>query len=281
MNSQEATAQNYRRLSQKKSGKVFIKFKERRNNVKAAKTKVFWRKMVAVVKPFAVVVCVAAIGVAGYFALFKSSFFIVDAINITGTKNFVSLSDITEVTKNRVFGKSIFDFKEQELESVLASSFKGAKEIEVTKKLPSTVDIVVMERTPLALIFNTDPENPYMVDEDGYVLGLVEKDKTNLPEIKYEGDINVGSFVDETMVPVFIELIAALNEREIDASSMSFHQRYERLFVTNGVEVLIANDKNKSESVAVLETLLKQLALEGKKVKKIDLRYDKVIVSYD
>ena len=188
MNSQEATAQNYRRLSQKKSGKVFIKFKERRNNVKAAKTKVFWRKMVAVVKPFAVVVCVAAIGVAGYFVLFKSSF-IVDAINITGTKNFVSLSDITEVTKNRVFGKSIFDFKEQELESVLASSFKGAKEIEVTKKLPSTVDIVVMERTPLALIFNTDPENPYMVDEDGYVLGLVEKDKTNLLSCGVKGAI--------------------------------------------------------------------------------------------
>jgi hypothetical protein len=45
--------------------------------------------------------------------------------------------------------------------------------------------------------------------------------------------------------------------------------------------VMISSDKDIKNSIKVVASLDKELNLEGKSIKKIDLRYDKVIVSYD
>lgn len=215
-----------------------------------------------------------------WFVLFKSSFFTVKNIRITGTKSFVNQADAYEVVKEKVFGKSLFSFDTVGLEENLLDTFLGSKAVKVYKVYPGTISIEFQERIPLALVYREDSEH-FMVDEDGYVLGIVDEERTNLPRIKYEGDTRVGEFVDKNMVPIYLELVSALSEQKVKVSSMSFYPKYARLYVSEGVETLISNDKNKSDSVKILSELLRQLGLEGKKVAKIDLRYDKVIVSYD
>ena len=80
---------------------------------------------------------------------------------------------------------------------------------------------------------------------------------------------------------MYLELVNALSEHKMKVSSMSFYPKYAQLYVNEGIEALVSNDKSRSDSISILGSLLKQLQLEGKKAKKVDLRYDKVIVSYD
>ena len=216
-----------------------------------------------------------------YHFIFRSDYFKIDSVEISGTQSFVSQTDLQEVVRNKVEGEAIFKINNRDLKRTLKDIFQGAKNIKVKKKYPSTISIEVFERVPLALVYNDPSGDLYMVDDEGYVLGIVEEGKTNLSRIRYEGDIGVGLFVDKQMVPVYLELIGALNEEKVYASSMSFSQNYVIIYLPEGVELLIGNEKDKLTSVKTATTLLKQLQLEGKKVKKIDLRYDKVIVLYD
>jgi cell division septal protein FtsQ len=216
-----------------------------------------------------------------YYIVFISSFFKIAHINITGTKSFVNLVDITEVAKENVSGLSIFRVDSGEAEKKLLEAFQGAKDIKVGKRYPSTISVKVFERSPVALVHNSNSEEYFLVDEDGYILGIIDRNRTNLPEIKYEGEIKVGTFVDKRMVPLYMELVNALNEEKLRVSSMSFYPKYALVYINDGIETYISNDRDKTESIRTASALIKQLLLEGKKIEKIDLRYDKVIVSYE
>jgi cell division septal protein FtsQ len=205
----------------------------------------------------------------------------VSRINVTGPKNYVSLVDITEVAKENANGISIFSVNSSETQKKLLEAFQGAKEIRVSKRYPATINVKVIERTPVALVHNSNSEEFFLVDEEGYILGLIDRNITNLPEIAYEGDIKVGTFVDKRMVPLYMELVNALNEEKLNVSSMSFYPKYALVYINDGIQTFISNDRDKLESVRTISALIKQLMLEGKKIKKIDLRYDKVIVSYE
>jgi cell division septal protein FtsQ len=168
------------------------------------------------------------------------------------------------------------------LTSVLRKNFQGAKSITVVKRLPNKLVITVVERTPLAIIYKTDSTGDFLIDGDGYVLGPVDSDSLALPRIKYnQGDIVVGSFVNKNIIPVSKQIIDDADAASLKISSISFSPAYTQLYVNDSVEVLIGNDKDKKQAIEVITALVKKLGLEGKKLKKIDLRYDKVIVLYD
>jgi cell division septal protein FtsQ len=202
-------------------------------------------------------------------------------IKVTGVRSFVNITDITEVAKENVIGSSIFTVNSVKTQNKLMETFQGAEEIKVIKKYPSTINVKVRERSPVALVHHTNSDDYFLVDGEGYILGIIDRERTNLPEITYEGEIKVGTFVDKRMVPLYMELVNSLNEEKLKVSSMSFYPKYALVYINDGIETFISNDRDKSESVRTASALIKQLVLEGKKIKKIDLRYDKVIVSYE
>jgi cell division septal protein FtsQ len=216
-----------------------------------------------------------------YYLLFRSRYFSINEVRVEGAVQFVSSTDLVEVVKGKTFGKSIFSFDTKELSDGIEETFLGAKEIVVYKVYPTTIGVRVREREPLALIYNDSSPDFFMVDEDGYVLGMVDAEKSSLPKIRYDPEIRVGYFVDRTMVPVYMELVEALNGESVKATSISFYPKYALVYIKDGPEVYFKNDRNKKESVKILNMLLKQLAVQGEKVKKVDLRYDKISVSYD
>jgi cell division septal protein FtsQ len=216
-----------------------------------------------------------------YYVLVGSSLFKVARINVFGAKSFVSAQDVNTVVSDRVSGVSIFQVDDEGLEKNLIEVFQGAKDIRVHKVLPSTVNVEVFERVPLALVYKEDSPDLYMVDDEGYILGIVEDRMTNLPKISYEGEVKVGFFIDSNVVPIYLELVQALNTEQVKTSSISFYSKYALIYVSDGIELRVGNDKDKAGSIKTASNLIRQLTLEGKKLKKIDLRYDKVIVLYD
>jgi len=216
-----------------------------------------------------------------YLVVFRYSYFDVSYIEVTGTHSFVNQNDLLKVAQEKINGSNIFFVNVDELEANFLEVFKGAKYITMTRRLPDKIIIEVGERVPLAVIYKKAGSDFFLIDEDGYVLGLVDEEKTNLPEIQYSGEIKIGSLINEEVVPVYIELIKALDNEKIMSSSISVEKNYIRFFVKDSIEVLVDVRKNMWDSVAALSQVLGFLSQRGTPARKVDLRYDKVIVSYE
>jgi len=244
------------------------------------KFKIYRRKFGGVVS-FILKIIVTLLLLGGlFYVIFKLDYFRVLQVEINGAKNFVSSADLEELTKARSLGQPIFTVDKKELENSLERNFQGAKEISISRKLPKTLVVSVTERVPLAVVKDAQ-DNYYLIDEDGYVLGRVDQAKTNLPKVNYDKDISVGYVLEPELVSVFLSLLSVLDENKILISDLTVTQNYLSFYVDKGfVKVLISNVKNEKESVETLSSLLEKLASEGKEPGLIDLRYDKVVVSY-
>lgn len=210
-----------------------------------------------------------------------SNYLKVSRVEIIGAGKYVNESDIRTLVESNVMGKPILAVDTSFSQDILKKNFLGAKDILVKKSYPSTIQVFIRERVPLAVIYNSDKNQFFLIDSEGYVLGQVERDSVSLPKIIYSEDIIVGTFVEKEIVPLSAEIIDYADKEDLKISSMSFFPKYMKVFVNDGTEVLIGNDKNKKVSLESVSALVKKAYLEGKKVSKIDLRYGKVVVSFD
>ncbi len=214
-----------------------------------------------------------------YLILF-SSIFKIQKVFIKGTKDFVNPNDVELITVNNAQGENIFRFDDQKLTKKLEDNLLGAKAYTVRKIYPDTLQVTVHERVPIAMIYKNNEEY-FLVDDDGYVLGYTDPQKKDLPKIRYEKEIKIGLFIDKNVVPLYIEFTSLFKEKDVKVSSVSFMPKHVLLYVENGTQVLIGNDKNKKEAMEVVSSLLQEADLEDKELERIDLRYDKVIVLFE
>ncbi len=244
------------------------------------KKRIFWRKFGKVVKALIISLSICGFVLAFYEIVLNSGTFRVSKIEISGTNTFVNETDLENLVHGKVSGKHIASLNTEIVQNLLKDNFLGAKNITVTKKLPNTVVVTVQERVPLAVVKSEKGNDYFMVDEDGYVLGLVNAETTNLPKIAYEGELYVGYFIDKDLIPLYLGLLTNLDSEKIPASSVSVSDRYVSFYIAGPTQVFVGKDKDIMSSIKLLAELVKQLGLEGKDVRKIDLRYDKVIVQY-
>ena len=261
------------------SGSDLLLQKLGRKRKSFATPKAMFRSHHGLAKKLFIIVVFVGLLAYGVYKFNLLAYFKISSVEINGAGAFVNYQDIKVLAEKNSLGQSLFLINIKSLTENLKKNFLGAKDIDIEKKYPDKLKVFIKERVPLAIIYN-DEEN-YIMDSEGYILGVVSKDFSGLPKIKYEGDISAGSFLQKDIVPMSTEILDSAEKNEVKVSSMSFFPKYTKLYVGNGTEVYIGYDKNNEESLKTVGALLKTLNGEGKEVKKIDLRYDKLIVSYD
>lgn len=207
-------------------------------------------------------------------------YFDISFVNVAGAEHFVSSEGVKEIVERNYIGQSIFVIDEGDVHGVLSKNFLGAKNISVEKNFPNSIEIYIEERIPLAIVYN-DESSSFLIDSEGYVLGAVDDTFSDLPKIKYEGPIIIGDFLEKDIIPVSIEILTFAEEDELKVSSMSFYPKYVKMFVGDSVEVFIGYGGDNKRSLRTVDALMKSSQNENKILKKIDLRYDKVIVLYE
>jgi len=246
---------------------------------KVSKIRYLARKYIPkIVFAFKAMVVISVVGGLSYLLLF-SPIFGIKHIKISGTREFVNPTDVKLIAESNAKGQNIFKFDKNSLAEKLEGNLLGAKIYHVKKVFPSTLEIAVQERTPIAILYKDNNEQ-FFVDDDGYVLGYTDPGNRDLPKIKYDKEIKVGLFIDKNLVPIYLELTKLFTEREVKVSSMSFAPKHVNLYLEDGPEILVGNEKNKSEALKTVVALMKKADLEDKEVRRIDLRYDKVIVLF-
>lgn len=238
------------------------------------------RKYRTPLRIFGVVFILSVIVYISYKYVYLNPKFSIKNVSVVGGGKFVNEEDFWNISKEKFTGKSIFSVKLQESSADLKNNFLGAKNVEVSKDYPDTIVVRIEERVPIALIRTSESRSYYLIDREGYVLGEVSDEFIGLPKIIYDGEIRVGAFINDKIVPVSVEILTEAGNAGLDVSSVSFRERYSKLYL-GPTEVFISNLKDINQSVSALEKLYKSLLLEGKSITKIDLRYDKVIVLYE
>jgi cell division septal protein FtsQ len=213
-----------------------------------------------------------------YEVFVNSEAFKVSEVEIVGAKTFVNSGDAQQLADRKSLGVHIMMLDAKEMEVVMQNNFQGAREIKVKKDYPSKVVVEITERVPLAVVFSNRSDDYFLIDEEGYVLGVIDEEKTNLPKVTYDGTLQVGYFLDKDLVPLYLELLNSLDETNLKASSVTVSERYVSFYLDDSIHVLVGRSKDLSNSIKILSELVKQLALEGAEISRIDLRFDKVIV---
>jgi cell division septal protein FtsQ len=226
-------------------------------------------------------IAVVLVGVAVYSLLFRSGWFDISSVEIRGAKQFVNPTDVQALVEGAAIGENIILFNPEGVEKNVKKNFLSTKGVVIKKVYPSKVKVFVEERSPLALLSPLYSEDLFMVDDEGFVLGLVRDGFTDLPKVEYDGDILVGNFIDQNVVPVYLDLLISMKREDLKISSVSINRKYSNIYLEEGTLVYVGNDKDIQSAFKTLSSLVKKLTLEGKKIAKIDLRYDKVIVLYD
>lgn len=239
-----------------------------------------FRKSLKTLKILPIIFLIIGILYGIYYFVFSSSFFKIKKIDIVGTYKFVNSTDINNLASSVALGKNNLFFNSVALSTTLQKNYLGAKSIKVTKKMPDKLTISVYERTPLAIVYNDASADHYIVDEDGYVLGLVQDSFMSLPQIHYEGDILIGKFLDINVIPVASEIIKEADYESLKISSISVHPRRIEIFVNSTTKVILSKDKDITQSIKAINPAILNSKEQNKELKELDLRYDKVYVSY-
>lgn len=256
-------------------------YKTRRTRKFKTRKRLFLKNLIDGIKFVLLIAVICTLIYGTYYLFVKSSVFKVHNFEVNGAKNFVNKSDVLTQVKEYVKDQNILKIDETILENTLNNTFLGAKSFSVQKKIPDTLIVTVNERQPLALLKTKNSDNVYkyyLVDDEGYILGLVDPNTMNLPIINYEEAVTVGIFIDKTLIPLYLGLINSSDTAQLKISSVSVNEKYVTFFIDNTIEVLLGKNKDIKQMIFVLKELTKQLSFEGKDVKKIDLRYDKVVV---
>ncbi len=217
-------------------------------------------------------------GSAGVWAYYRYRPLDITDVTIEGAQRFVNAQDVQTMVQEKSLGRNIILIDIKNLERIISSNFLASKSVKISYQLPRSLKVQIKERTPIALILPEKSQEFYFVDLDGFVLGLANKSTTNLPVINYGQQVEVGIFVEPSAVSYYFDLIKALDEDGISVSTISSYPRYTQFFTGEGNQVLFSNAQSAKSQVKIFVKMMEAFKAEGKKVAKIDLRFDKVIV---
>lgn len=142
--------------------------------------------------------------------------------------------------------------------------------------------ILVEERKPLVALKYSTGETYFLSDSQGYILGEVAKESLKNPTALYSGaaPLKTGVFIDQGLITTYTELINALSETNISFDHIEMVDDKIKFEVDKTIEVILSRTKNIAESINLLKEVVKKYNNEGLKLKRVDLRFDKVIVEY-
>jgi len=211
----------------------------------------------------------------GAFFFLRSPYFHIREFHVEGNSR-VAYDEI--VARCAQEDPSIFAFDTAKAEELIELS-PWIETAEVRRKLPDTVVIRVTERSPVA--FMPAGETLWLIDAEGRVLGEDDGTWTGLVAITGpETAVVPGQFLDKSSYGWGLRVLGALGpiargkltEISVQAGDVS-------LILDDGCVVLLGKDSGDTGvKVAVLESVLQDLASEGKMAERIDLRYEKVAI---
>ncbi|HUS51988.1 MAG TPA: hypothetical protein VMX77_00815 [Candidatus Bathyarchaeia archaeon] len=185
-------------------------------------------------------------------------------------------------------GKNFFVFPAGEAEEKMMAAFPDIEKATISKVFPDQIKMVVKLRKPVAAIaYQEDFKQEtatfsaefLIVDEKGIIfqktgspLGL----PVILTDYLERGDL--GQKVDYHPVCQSVDLVILLSKLGLKPESVRVSGQEIQLQFEGDLEVFFSSEKEASVQVGSLQLILSRTKIEGKRLKRVDLRFDKPVI---
>jgi len=182
----------------------------------------------------------------------------------------------------RFRGSPLLLLRSQEISQKLKEFDPTIKQVVVTTKLPSHLNVRIASRQTLAAITIKGSDMALLADEDGFIFSKRQLQDQQFPIIyfpKADG-LNVGEQITDESLLQSIALAKLLEEHFISYRSMMVEDGSLRCVISDQLIVLFSHDGNLSEEVTSLQRILSEVTMSSTPV-TIDVRHEKPVVVFD
>jgi len=175
-----------------------------------------------------------------------------------------------------LIGRNFFGLDENKSKDKLKNKFICINEAKITKQFPSTVNVKITTKEPVAKIGDTN----LFVAEDGNIIpGDKEKPTLYLPsEIRSQLSSKI---TDETTL-FALKLAALLIKTDYTVAAIRLTSEKDiAIYDHQGIIALFTNQKQANTQVDSLQQVLAMSKISSSKIAKIDLRFDKPVVQFN
>lgn len=237
------------------------------------------RKYRSAIKIIAVFLLIGSLIPLIYYVFTKYRLLQITEIKVYGPNNYVQVNQVKGYLENKILGSFIITFHPEEYSQAITKEFLGIEKTSISKKYPNKLIVNVIERSPVAVLVTSDQK--YLVDKEGYVMQIYSDKDSEYPEIIYSEKITEGQFINQSIVPLSVELLKNAKETNLVINKMQFNSQYITLNINDNIEVDLSLADNTALAMRQVSAIIQKTLLESQKLRKVDLRFEKVIVLYD
>lgn len=219
-------------------------------------------------KPAVLLGCTLLASVAVFWLV--TGAFIIETVEVVGE------GVVLTMERNKL-PKNLLLLSTEKLARGLREAYPLLWAITVTKRYPHTLVISATVRKPLAQI--TTPLGTFIVDVEGVVLG--EKTSTGqFPRLNFSVPVvAVGTRIPDPAVASSLQLVANTGSF-IDIAEISTNDSSSILAKTVTTDIIIPQGGDIGAIVTTLQTLFSGFRIKGTLPTRVDLRFDKPVVTF-
>lgn len=272
-------------------------FKRRIQKITIATKK---RQIIIPFKPISLFLIIILIFVSVFFAI-RSDIFIVHQLEVEGLKQNECVKKEQIYEKLPFVGRSLIFIDYEPFSKDFKTNFLCIDSITFEKKWPDKIKIKLNFRQPMTIlaINKTDQDTAsqsanlnqatisasfdyFIIDNHGFVFGEVATSEANVPILFSKDFINVklGAPVESKSLKVAVEILKNLSDLQLNIKTASISKEQIDVQLENDILVIFSKDKEGAIQTSSLQAIIRQSKIEGKKLTKIDLRFEKPIVIF-
>jgi len=209
---------------------------------------------------------------------FVNRFFLIKNIHLISDKK------LSLVNKDKLINKSSLFINQEQIAKIIIKENFLLKSATVEKVWPDTLKISVTFYEPCALLVVNN--GFFNLSCDGRILQKVKDVKSFLPIINYYQKLNKNSFQtgdwinyrDIKQTLFFVERLKQIN---LVALTIDIKGQDMLVFkLIDNKEIVFSSNKDEEVQDYQLELIVRQFKIEGKEFKKIDLRFEKPVITF-
>lgn len=214
--------------------------------------------------------CLGFLMFTGYRTVAASAFFDIEDVETIGVKH-ISSNKVERIVKSYTVKTGVWNADLEAIKSDI-SKFKFAKNVSVSRVLPDSIQVVIDERVPKAVV-NLDGKY-YWVDEDAVILSVVSGEEKELPFVMYgwnEGRTENAVKSNKKRVELYMQLQEEWTEFDlasrVAAVNLSDMNDPQAIVTDSGEQVTIS--LGKEEHKKRLQKALEVVAGKGDKIETV------------
>lgn len=209
------------------------------------------------------------------FLFLKSEVFFIKNVMVTTDYNVMANPQIVKILE-KTKEQNFFLLKTEEIAEQIKSQDLKIEEVKIEKVFSGKLLVNIQTRQPLATIKIQD--GYLFIDKEGLIFEK-KSESGPIPSLNLGlQNPQVGSRIDERE-EIVLTILAFLKGKE-EVLFITKEADYYFLQLTEGLQILFPGKDETQKKLDSLQMMLTRFKIEGKRPAKIDLRFDKPVISF-